>query len=661
MIVLASEDIGNADPQALLIAVAAAHAVEHVGFPEAEFALTQAAIYLSLAPKSDAVKRAIGEVRGHIREHGAKSPPAPLRSAAYPAARKLGPRQGLRLPARPPGPRQRPGASARGPRGPALLLPGRGRAGRARAVGGDPQGTRPGVSRESPADGWPLTAAALVARPRHGAGALPAPRGDRDPRRARAARRRAGRHGRPAAYRGRARGAAAVGRRAARPRRRRAARAARQAPRADPGAAGGAALRAPVGAASGSIAVRGGRASPWADPVLETGAALLAGNAVCSRRRSASGSAAAFERGGVPPELIAVVPPDEDLSALADRIVDTRPPETKGTMVVLDGAPLERTVTGALWAAFAGGGRHRAAVGRLVVVPSWPSRCSTRVVAGAERLRPGDPRQRRDRGRPAALARDARRGSRSSSPRPSREGATLLCGGPLDVPGVAGAFYAPAVLRGVPPDARILREPVPGPVLAVVEAGDEDDAIALATARPCRVGLGRRPRARRAGRAHARAEVAWVNEHGHSIPSAAVRLAGHVDVTPARLPAHAAALRPLAPLRPALVRAADRDRAVAARPRERAPRRAAHRRAAARAHRGAAGEGSARPLGRATTGAWRRRSGSRVTPRAAAASRQQRQHHALARTPPRRAARPSAPGPTRARSRGGSRPAAARR
>ena len=90
MIVLASEDIGNADPQALPIAVAAAHAVEHVGFPEAEFALAQAAIYLSLAPKSDAVKRAMGEVHGYIREHGTKSPPPALQSAAYPAARKLG-------------------------------------------------------------------------------------------------------------------------------------------------------------------------------------------------------------------------------------------------------------------------------------------------------------------------------------------------------------------------------------------------------------------------------------------------------------------------------------------------------------------------------------------------------------------------------------------
>ena len=90
MIVLASEDVGNADPRALDVAVAAAHAVEHVGLPEAQFALSQAAIYLSLAPKSNAATRAIAAARGQIRDHGAELPPAPLRSAAYPAATKLG-------------------------------------------------------------------------------------------------------------------------------------------------------------------------------------------------------------------------------------------------------------------------------------------------------------------------------------------------------------------------------------------------------------------------------------------------------------------------------------------------------------------------------------------------------------------------------------------
>ena len=71
MVVLASEDIGNADPQALVVATAAAPAVEHVGLPECQFALAQAAIYLSLAPKSDAAKRAVLAAREHIREHGA--------------------------------------------------------------------------------------------------------------------------------------------------------------------------------------------------------------------------------------------------------------------------------------------------------------------------------------------------------------------------------------------------------------------------------------------------------------------------------------------------------------------------------------------------------------------------------------------------------------
>src|SRR5579875_3110571 len=94
MVILASEDIGNADPQALSVATAAAAAVEHVGLPEAEFALAQAAIYLSLAPKSDAAKRAIGAARGYVREHGAEPPPGYLRSGVrargeydYPHAR----------------------------------------------------------------------------------------------------------------------------------------------------------------------------------------------------------------------------------------------------------------------------------------------------------------------------------------------------------------------------------------------------------------------------------------------------------------------------------------------------------------------------------------------------------------------------------------------
>ena len=103
MIILASEDIGNADPQALVVAVAAAQAVEHVGLPEGQYALSQCAIYLSLAPKSNAAAQAIGAARREIADHGAATPPAPLRTAAYPAARKLGRGVGYEYPHDAPG------------------------------------------------------------------------------------------------------------------------------------------------------------------------------------------------------------------------------------------------------------------------------------------------------------------------------------------------------------------------------------------------------------------------------------------------------------------------------------------------------------------------------------------------------------------------------
>ncbi|HZV72886.1 MAG TPA: replication-associated recombination protein A [Conexibacter sp.] len=80
MVILASEDVGNADPQALVVATAAAAAVDRVGLPEAQFPLAQAAIYLSLAPKSHAAKQAIGAARAFVREQGAAPPPVQLRS-----------------------------------------------------------------------------------------------------------------------------------------------------------------------------------------------------------------------------------------------------------------------------------------------------------------------------------------------------------------------------------------------------------------------------------------------------------------------------------------------------------------------------------------------------------------------------------------------------
>ena len=98
MIVLASEDIGNADPRALLVAVAAAHAVEHVGLPEARLNLSQAAIYLARAPKSNASYVALKEATADVREHGHLRPPDELRDAHYFGAKKLGRGQGYVYP-----------------------------------------------------------------------------------------------------------------------------------------------------------------------------------------------------------------------------------------------------------------------------------------------------------------------------------------------------------------------------------------------------------------------------------------------------------------------------------------------------------------------------------------------------------------------------------
>jgi putative ATPase len=98
MIVLASEDIGNADPRALEVAVAAAQAVEHVGLPEARLNLSQAAIYLARAPKSNASYVAIKEATQDVREHGHLRPPDELRDAHYYGAKKLGRGQGYIYP-----------------------------------------------------------------------------------------------------------------------------------------------------------------------------------------------------------------------------------------------------------------------------------------------------------------------------------------------------------------------------------------------------------------------------------------------------------------------------------------------------------------------------------------------------------------------------------
>jgi putative ATPase len=90
LVILASEDVGMADPNGLVVADAAARAVEFVGMPEAQLNLAHAAIYLATAPKSNSVITAIGAAMQDVRDRPAGAVPSHLRDAHYPGAAKLG-------------------------------------------------------------------------------------------------------------------------------------------------------------------------------------------------------------------------------------------------------------------------------------------------------------------------------------------------------------------------------------------------------------------------------------------------------------------------------------------------------------------------------------------------------------------------------------------
>ncbi|HVP66650.1 MAG TPA: replication-associated recombination protein A [Anaeromyxobacteraceae bacterium] len=98
MVIFASEDVGNADPQALQVAVSALHAVELVGLPEGVLPMSQAAIYLSLAPKSNTAITAYAAARKLVQEFGPLPVPLKLRNAPTRLMESLGYGGGYRYP-----------------------------------------------------------------------------------------------------------------------------------------------------------------------------------------------------------------------------------------------------------------------------------------------------------------------------------------------------------------------------------------------------------------------------------------------------------------------------------------------------------------------------------------------------------------------------------
>lgn len=98
MMIHAAEDVGNADPQALLVATAAAQAVEMVGLPEAQIPMAQAAIYIATAPKSNASCQAIHQAMADVRDEENQIVPSHLRDSSHAGAAKLGDGVGYRYP-----------------------------------------------------------------------------------------------------------------------------------------------------------------------------------------------------------------------------------------------------------------------------------------------------------------------------------------------------------------------------------------------------------------------------------------------------------------------------------------------------------------------------------------------------------------------------------
>ncbi len=334
----------------------------------------------------------------------------------------------------------------------------------------------------------------------------------------------------------------------------------------------------------GVVGVIGAGSAPFAQPLGQIAGALLAGNGVVfkpAKRASLAGEriARVLARAGLPEGLVRVVHGGADVGlelarAPVDKLLFTGSPTTgravarecvsqekevtvelggKDAMLVLADAHVARAAAGALWAGCAGAGQARGAVERIYAAPEVTERLVARLVAGAQAMTVGDPSDPRVQIGPLASERRLAH-VRELVEEAVAQGATLHCGGPVppeDLVGLApasstelgtdernveleagtggtgpaqshGAFYAPAVLTGVTHEMRLMREPIGGPVLAVMTVGSVSEAIALANDTPYGLGASVWTADRYRGMRIAReldAGMVWLNDH---LPSPAV-------------------------------------------------------------------------------------------------------------------------------------------
>lgn len=296
----------------------------------------------------------------------------------------------------------------------------------------------------------------------------------------------------------------------------------------------------------GVVAVLGPATEPFATPLGDIAVALMAGNGVVykpSPHAALAGEriARVFARAGLPEGLLQVV---HGGSAVGAALVEGRVDQVRFTgslaagrivleacarglkrsvlelggkdaMVVCADANLPRAIDGAVWGAFANAGQCGGSIERAYVLDEVLPRFLAGVVAGARALPVGDPRDPGIAVGPLVGEERCRR-VRELLDDAVAHGASLHCGGPVEVQGVSGACFAPAVLSGVTPAMRLAREEAPGPVL-VVHGVDTEEA-AIAGANDSDLGLGAsvwtadRFKGARIAR-ELRVGMVWMNDH----------------------------------------------------------------------------------------------------------------------------------------------------
>lgn len=297
----------------------------------------------------------------------------------------------------------------------------------------------------------------------------------------------------------------------------------------------------------GVVAVIGAGSAPFAQPLGQIAGALLAGNGVVFKPAARSALAAeriarVLARAGLPEGLVRVIHGEADVGvALAQapvsKVLFTGSPAVgrvvaracvsrekevtvelggKDAMLVLADAHLRRAVGGALWAGCAAAGQARGSIERVYVAREVHERFLAGLVDGARKLVVGDPAEARVQVGPLASARRVQHVN-GLVEEAVAQGARLHCGGPVSPPGCdAGAFYAPAVITGVSSEMRLMREPIDGPVLAVIAVDSVEEAILAANASDYGLGASVWTADRYQGLRIARelhAGMVWLNDH----------------------------------------------------------------------------------------------------------------------------------------------------